>query len=247
MALPQFIGHRGYSARAPENTLSALHAAADAGIAWVELDVQCLGDGTPVIWHDTHVRRCSDGKGRLKELTLAEARQLDVGRWFDPRFEGERMATLKEALDVIAERGLGLNLEFKLDHRDEPSPLIDAVLPILNGGLPRERLLMSSFSNDVLDEIRQRDKKAPLGILFSEEIPRDWLWDAERLEPESIHVDWRYMNEARAREIIEGGMALVCYTVNDPDRFNDWWDIGVTSVISDDPLRFDRFTRALEN
>ncbi|MDG4869253.1 glycerophosphodiester phosphodiesterase family protein, partial [Guyparkeria sp. 1SP6A2] len=60
--VPTLIAHRGYSAAAPENTLTAVRAAHQAGARWVELDVQLLGDGTPVIWHDSDVSRCSDGR-----------------------------------------------------------------------------------------------------------------------------------------------------------------------------------------
>ena len=77
-ALPRLIAHRGLSASAPENTLAAVRAAHEAGITWVELDVQLLADGTPVIWHDATVKRCSNGHGRLAKLSLAEARRLAV-------------------------------------------------------------------------------------------------------------------------------------------------------------------------
>uniref|UniRef100_UPI00356A572B glycerophosphodiester phosphodiesterase family protein n=1 Tax=Halomonas sp. TaxID=1486246 RepID=UPI00356A572B len=63
IALPRLMAHRGLSARAPENTLAAVRAAHDADCQWVELDVQLLGDATPVIWHDATVNRCSDGRG----------------------------------------------------------------------------------------------------------------------------------------------------------------------------------------
>ncbi|MCM2970948.1 glycerophosphodiester phosphodiesterase family protein [Larsenimonas suaedae] len=242
--LAKFIAHRGLSAQAPENTRAALHAAADAGIKWVELDVQCLGDGTPVIWHDSHVRRCSDGQGLLSELTLDQAKALDVGAWFDPRFEGERMATLDEALDTLNERGLGLNLELKIGQQEDPVGLVERVLSTVREKVPEERLLLSSFSMDALDHIRKLDDTAPIGILFDEKIPRNWHWDAERLSPVSINVDWRYMSEERVREIREAGYHLLCFTVNQPEEFEPWWDFGITGVISDNPLSFPEFDSA---
>src|SRR5690554_7324429 len=78
IVLPRLIAHRGLSARAPENTLAAVRAAQAAGCRWVELDVQLLGDGTPVIWHDATVKRCSDGRARLADLDFPAARRLDV-------------------------------------------------------------------------------------------------------------------------------------------------------------------------
>ncbi len=47
ISVPTLIAHRGYSAAAPENTLTAVRAAQQAGATWVELDVQLLKDDTP--------------------------------------------------------------------------------------------------------------------------------------------------------------------------------------------------------
>ncbi len=43
---PEIIAHRGFSARAPENTLSALEAALETGVESVEFDLQTAACGT---------------------------------------------------------------------------------------------------------------------------------------------------------------------------------------------------------
>jgi len=48
----EIIAHRGYSARAPENTLAAIEAAVTAGADAVEFDLHVTADGTPVLFHD---------------------------------------------------------------------------------------------------------------------------------------------------------------------------------------------------
>ncbi|WP_106478467.1 glycerophosphodiester phosphodiesterase family protein [Phytohalomonas tamaricis] len=239
MTLPRLIGHRGFSAHAPENTLSAIDAAARAGINWVELDVQCLGDGTPVIWHDAHVARCSDGGPTLlRDLTIDDARRLDVGSWFDERFTGERILTLDDALDALNARGMGLNLELKLSTGHDPVQLVETVLPRVTSALPPERLLVSSFDGDALDCARKLDNDVRLGILYDDKIPRDWPWDVERLRAFSVHPNWVHLNQERVIELKRAEISLVCYTVNEPDRFAPWWEQGVDAVISDDPTLF---------
>lgn len=241
MILPAMIAHRGYSARAPENTLSALQAAADAGIRWVELDVQCLADGTPVIWHDAHMTRCSDGRGFLSQLTLEEARQCDVGAWFDKRFTGERIATLDEALDMADTLGLGVDLELKVCLARDPIRLTNQVVPRLAGRLPKGKLLVSSFSQDALYRARRLDPNLPLGILYDEKVPRIWQWDVERINAFSVHANWEHINSDQMHDIKNAGLTMVCYTINDPKGFAPWWQRGVDSVISDDPLLFHQF------
>lgn len=49
--LPQNIGHRGYKARYPENTMIGFQAAIDAGAHAIETDVHLTADGVVVLSH----------------------------------------------------------------------------------------------------------------------------------------------------------------------------------------------------
>jgi glycerophosphoryl diester phosphodiesterase len=86
---------------APENTLAAFHAALAQGADGVELDVRQTADGVLVCFHDSGLGRTTNGRGPLRERTLAELLTLDAGSWFDqtgasgvrtPRMSGARGA-----------------------------------------------------------------------------------------------------------------------------------------------------------
>ncbi|SDL72754.1 glycerophosphoryl diester phosphodiesterase [Modicisalibacter muralis] len=235
--LPSTIAHRGLSAHAPENTLAAVRAAHAAGCRWVELDVQLLGDGTPVIWHDSGLRRCSSGRGKLQRLSLEAAHRLDVGAWFSGDFVGERMATLDAMLALIDELGMGLNLEIKLCRGRDAKALVDAAVPRAMAALPGERLIVSSFSLAALDAMRRLEsdpKRLRLGMLY-DKAPRRWLDEAQRLDAYSLHVDWRRLTLNVACAIAASPCKLLCYTVNDPAAFARLREWGMDSAISDDP------------
>lgn len=236
IALPRLIAHRGLSAHAPENTLAAVRAAFDIGCHWVELDVQLLGDGTPVIWHDSTLKRCSDGHGRISRLSLAEARGLDVGAWFSDAFRGERMATLDEMLDLLASLEMGVNLELKVGRHRSGTELADTVIPRLLDALPPERIILSSFDMASLHYARSLAdaSRLPIGVL-TESIPQTWQPRCETLEAFSVHTDWTRLTAQRAREIKNAGYRLLCYTPNDPAAFARHWRWGVDGAISDDP------------
>ena len=53
----KLVAHRGYAGRYTENTLEALKAAVSLGVHMIELDVQLAGDTTPVMLHDTSLKR----------------------------------------------------------------------------------------------------------------------------------------------------------------------------------------------
>lgn len=51
------MAHRGYSAAAPENTITAFQKCIDNRFTAAELDVQMLADGTIVVLHDDNLKR----------------------------------------------------------------------------------------------------------------------------------------------------------------------------------------------
>lgn len=79
----RILGHRGARLVAPENTLAAFHAALAQGADGVELDVRQTSDGVLVCFHDSGLGRTTNGRGPLRERTLAELLALDAGSWFD--------------------------------------------------------------------------------------------------------------------------------------------------------------------
>ncbi len=79
-SLPQPIifAHRGASAYAPENTLAAFNLAVAQSADGIELDAKLSADGSAVVIHDATVDRTTNGRGKVKDLPLAELRSLDV-------------------------------------------------------------------------------------------------------------------------------------------------------------------------
>lgn len=107
------IAHRGASAYAPENTLAAFALAKEMNADWFELDCTLSRDGHVVVIHDDTLDRTTNGKGPVRDRTLAELKQLDAGAWKDPKFAGERLPLLAEALDWAREHRIGVYIEIK--------------------------------------------------------------------------------------------------------------------------------------
>ncbi len=87
------VGHRGAKAYAPENTLASFSKAIEIGVDAVELDVRKTRDGELVVMHDADIKRTTNGKGLVSELTLAQIKAFSSG--------GETVPTLGEALDFL--------------------------------------------------------------------------------------------------------------------------------------------------
>jgi len=106
------VGHRGTKKFAPENTLAAHEAALALGARAIEFDVRFTQDNHAIVIHDAIVNRTTDGRGWVKNMTLAEIKALDAGSWKAPQFAGEKIPTLREALRNIKERAI-VDIDFK--------------------------------------------------------------------------------------------------------------------------------------
>lgn len=109
----EIVAHRGYSARAPENTLAALELAIEAGADALEFDVHTAVCGVPVLFHDATLDRTTNGSGPIREKTVEELSGLDAGGWFGAEFRDEPIPTLERALTRVWGRVKRLYPELK--------------------------------------------------------------------------------------------------------------------------------------
>ena len=159
------IGHRGASARAPENTLASFETAIGDGADGLEFDVRLTRDGVPIVLHDATVDRTTSGRGSVAALDMAQIRRLDAGAWFAPRFRGERVPTLADTLDLARGR-CGVNIELKIESGDA-THLARAVAGVVARARFRGWLVISSFSRPALHAARAALPRAALGWLAS--------------------------------------------------------------------------------
>lgn len=107
------VAHRGLAQGYPENTLPAFRHAIDFGVDYIEVDLRMTKDRIPVILHDDTLDRTTNGQGEVSALTLAEIKKLDAGSFGGPEFEGEKIPTLDETLELVTSLGGKLVLDIK--------------------------------------------------------------------------------------------------------------------------------------
>ena len=120
------VGHRGTKIYAPENTIAAHEKAYALGARCMEFDVRCTRDGHFVVFHDRDVDRTTDGRGDVDEMTLADIKALDAGGYHGAEFEGERVPTLREALENVRGR-FCVDIDFK-GGPDHSAPMLAEIL-----------------------------------------------------------------------------------------------------------------------
>lgn len=233
---PIIVGHRGVAGTYPENTRVSVQAAIDMGLKWVEIDVQPTKDNILIVCHDHTLNRCSNGKGRIDAYTLEELRQFDFGQWFSPRFSGEPILTLQALLELAAAHDLGLNIEVKVDKHDVAQVASQLKAQLDHSPLAAEKILLSSFSHDIIRELHQHCPGYKLGVL-SERLSDKDLSVLKEVNAFSANLNYRWLTQQHVTTLREYGYQIWCYTVNEPFKFALLDQ--VDAIFSDWPSRFD--------
>jgi len=213
---PLILAHRGASHQAPENTLAAFRLAAEMGADGIEFDVQLCKDGEAVVIHNFTLDETTDGKGRVKDLTLAELQTLDAGGWYATEFAGERIPTLAQVLHELGPRLL-LNIELKA-----AGPFSDGleveVVRLVEDTHMAHRVIISSFNPAALWRVRRLNRNMATGLLYAPDMPRylrgRWLQPLAR--PAALHPRWDMIDEQAVAAAHRQGLAMRPWTCDDP-------------------------------
>jgi len=241
------IGHRGYCAVAPENTLPSFQLAIAAGADLVELDYYHSKDGKLVVIHDHELDRTTDATRRwakrhikVETKTAAELQSLDAGSWFEPKYAGTRIPLLAEALDTIQQGSV------TLIERKAGAPA-DCIKLLREMGLINH-VVVQSFDWDFLRAFHEQEPAQVLGALgppaqlsdgqkpvcIGKDLNATWL---DELQKAGAKV--AVWSERVSREAVQlahrRGLKVWVYTINDPALAKELLDRGVDGLITNNP------------
>jgi glycerophosphoryl diester phosphodiesterase len=219
--VPLVIAHRGDSAHRPENTLAAFAAALEVGTAIVEFDVHLTHDGEVVVIHDETVDRTTDGRGAVRDMTLAELRRLSAGypARFGAAYAGERVPTLAETLGLLRERAQAM-IEIKPEAvTADADGGIEAhvVEEVRRAGMEKEVALIS-FDRRALIRCRTLAPAVLRGHLFGKGQAGEMLAGAREVGSELVMPEKRLLSEELRERAREAGVKVATWVVDDADE-----------------------------
>lgn len=223
----EIIAHRGASMVAPENTLAAVSAAIDQGAEWVEIDVQETSDGHLAVIHDRDLMKIAGSPMQVGQSELASLQKIDIGSWFGPGFETQRIPELEEVL-AIARGNIGVVIELKYygHERALEQRVVDALLA---AGMEQDVLLMSLNLRGV-QALKQLQPDWNVGLLSAVGVGRLTNIDVDFYAVSSSMARRGFVRRAR-----QSGRKVMVWTVNDPALVSVMISRNVDGIITDDP------------
>ena len=229
--VPMIMAHRGYSAKAPENTLPAFKMCMDEGFSAAELDVQMLGDGTIIVMHDDNLKRTTGLNKNVWEVTYDEIKDLDNGAFFDKEFEGTGIPTLDEVLKLAGsgDTKLYLNIEIKRNGHDEgiTQKVVDIILE--NDYLNNCDITSQDYST--LEEVR---KINPYVLTAYTSVVG--MGDLESLDAaDIISIQETFATFENVERLHRAGKRVFVWTVNEKETMKKLVSLNVDAILTNDP------------
>jgi glycerophosphoryl diester phosphodiesterase len=232
------IAHRGASAYYPENTVPSFEGAIAMGADMIELDVQLTSDKEVVVFHDEKISRCTNGRGKIADHSLAKLKKLDAGSWFDKKFQNTRIPTLAEVLGVCKNK-IAVNVEIKTE----------AVSKMFFGGIEEKSLkiversgmnghvVFSSFDPRAIMHLKQIDDRATVAVLFERKhygskLPSDII---ESVGADAFNCSGSEFNQKWLANVKLKNIPVNIYTVNDTKNMKRFINMGVSGIFTNKP------------
>jgi glycerophosphoryl diester phosphodiesterase len=222
------VGHAGGKKTAPENTLKAFKKAIKLKADYIEFDVRLSKDNEIVIMHDPDTFNATGVPGLVKNKTLKELKELDVG-------EGEKIPTFREIIELA-------NHKIKLLLHINVTNMENQIITILRQHDYLEMTIVSCMVHKYLFTYRKIEpelKLAALENLYYNELPK---WDIRKklinnaannqlyaINPEYHLIDAQFVAYAH-----KNNLKIFPWTVNDKYDMEFLINLGIDGLITDD-------------
>jgi len=215
------IAHRGDSAHRPENTMASFVSALEIGADILELDVQLTKDGQLAVIHDATVDRTTNGSGAIRDMTLADLRELSAGypTLFGSAFADERVPLLGEVLGFLKGRGRALIEIKKESTSDDAESGIEAltIAAVRKAGMAGDVALIS-FETRALERCRALASEIMRGHLFHRVTADQLIAGARAAQSDLVMPEKGMLSDDLVARAQAEKLKVATWVIDDPEE-----------------------------
>ncbi|OGL74058.1 hypothetical protein A3D73_01955 [Candidatus Uhrbacteria bacterium RIFCSPHIGHO2_02_FULL_60_44] len=228
----QIFAHRGVAGRnADENSIEAVRRAVTQGVDGIEVDVRRTRDDEAVLVHDPDLRRIAGDVRQVQDLTVKELQDVVLRH-------GSKIATLDE---LTANVPPPIELDLEVKDREALDLMVRKLRT--STGL-RERALLSSFSQDVIEQA-SHDVPDVRRLFLMRTWPvriRFFMGWVKEHGLYGIGLSSRFWTERRVQKVHDAGLLVVAWEQvgmrSSRRRAEKLRALGVDIVIANQPLTY---------
>jgi len=255
----QIHGHRGCRGIFPENSIPGFLHAITCGCDFLEMDVVII-DGVVVVAHDPFIIKSVNAEDETEairnsflEMTIDELKSHTYGKTYLPKFPDQikisvGIPTLRETIIEIekfcTEHNF-LNIRYNIEiksypewigvYQPEPDLVVESVNKIIDEMNISSRVLLQSFSNEVLSLLNKNSE-----IPFGKILKRSESFDSEAYKHLKLHHVAPHHTDVTKDQVANihaSNLFAIPYTVNDVSDMKRLIDLKVDGIVTDYPGR----------
>lgn len=228
----KFVGHRGASYLAPENTLTSIKLAWERGADAAECDVMLSSDNRVVVFHDKNTNKLTGESFDIAKTPWKTLKDLQIKLRESnlPEYEGETIPLLKDLLlNIPANRMLVIEIKTGPE-----------ILPFLKSVVDEHwksgKIAFISFNFDAVIQAKAIYPDVPCYYLamFKNDAKKH-IASAVEYNLDGLNLRHAIIDQDLSSACSEAGLDLWCWTVNDPETALKMKKLGVTALTSDRP------------
>lgn len=227
-----FVGHRGASYLAPENTVASIKLAWELGADAAECDVMLSSDDRVVVFHDNNTKKLTGESHDIAKTPWKTLKKLEIKLRESnlPEYEGQTIPLLKDLLATIPPDRM-LVIEIKTGPE---------ILPYLKGIVDDHwksgKIAFISFNFDAVRQAKSIYPDVPCYYLSAfKKDAKKHIAKAIKHELDGLNLRYSIIDQDLSDNCRDAGLDLWCWTVNDPQTALKMKALGVSAITTDRP------------
>jgi len=225
----QIAAHKGYSSKAPENTMDAFEMAEQSkNVDYIELDVRSTKDGVPVVIHNESLHEATGKDISIYDVDYDELQNMSAPYSFKDKYPDARIPALETVLETY-----GKNTHFIIEIKDSPRApkLTEQIVGLMEKYDIVESSVIHSGSYEAISKVKEINPNIKCGYIIA--VSMGGFYDLENADFFSLEHD--FATDRVVRNIHERGKDVYVWTVNDNRSMEEVRYSMIDVVITDYP------------
>jgi len=227
-----FVGHRGASYLAPENTIAAYEKAWEMGVVAAECDVMLTKDKQVILFHDKKGKRLTGKKFVVKESDYDEIRDYPILLKSTnlPEYNNETIPLLSEVLDRLPD---DKTLVIEIKTGPEILPYLEEVV---EKHWKSGDIAFIAFDYETIVKTKEiwPDRPCYYLSMFKGDVKKRFDEIAAG-DLDGVNLRHKIIDKELVERFKSEGKGVWCWTVNEPEDAQRMIDAGVTAITTDRP------------
>jgi len=227
---PVIVAHKGYSSKAPENTMDAFELADQTENAnLIELDVWSTKDGIPVVVHNESIKAATGVDAFVYDYTYEELRQMPAPYSMSAEdFPDARIPSLEDVIATYADT-TPLLIEIKGYKKDEELPA--KIVALMEKYNCIDRSMIHSGDYAALRAVKLCNPNIKCGLIQA--IVTGDCYDLPYVD--FLSVEHSFVTTQMVNQLHNRGKKIYVWTVNRNDYISKLKALNVDGYITDYP------------